>query len=57
MNDIFYYSLNSIHLPFLDFNQGLINWTNFRLGRTSKQWEDSQDEWIVMTSTKWKHSS
>ena len=52
MNDIFYYSLNSIHLPFLDFNQGLINWTNFRLGRTSKQWEDAQDEWIVVTSIK-----
>ena len=23
----------------------------------SKKWEDTQDEWIVMTSTKWKQYS
>ena len=37
--------------------QDLINWTNFLMGRMSKKWEDAQDKWIVMTSTKWKRSS
>lgn len=27
------------------------------MGRGSKKLEDSQDEWIVMISTKWKRSS
>ena len=27
------------------------------MGRASKKWKDTKDEWIVMTSTKWKRSS
>ena len=34
-----------------------INWSNFLMGQMSKKWKDAQDEWIVMTSTKWKRSS
>ena len=37
--------------------QDAINWSNFLMGRLSKKWKDAQDEWIVMTSTKWKRSS
>ena len=33
------------------------NWSNFLMERLSKKWKDAQDEWIVMTSTKWKRSS
>ena len=31
--------------------QDAINWSNFLMGRLSKNWKDAQDEWIVMTST------
>ena len=37
--------------------QDEINGSNFLMGRTSKKWKDAQDEWIVMTFTKWKRSS
>ena len=36
--------------------QDEINWSNFLMERMSKKWKDAQDEWIVMTSTKWKRS-
>ena len=37
--------------------QDSINWINFLMGRLSSKWIDAQQEWIVMTSTKWKISS
>ena len=37
--------------------QDSINWRNFLMGRLSLKWIDAQQEWIVMTSTKWKRSS
>ena len=38
-------------------NQDAINWSNFLMGRLIKKWKVAQDEWIVMTSTKWHRSS
>jgi hypothetical protein len=37
--------------------QDHIGWGGFLLGRITGCWRDAQDEWIVLTSTKWKRSS
>jgi hypothetical protein len=37
--------------------QDRIGWTNLLLGRLTGFWRDAQDEWIVLTPTKWQRSS